>query len=124
MLGLACDAGDADISAFHAMLGAILALRISLSSIVSTVEVVWWMVQLYSKNFVDSLGSPSPSEELVRSRSRTGIRTPYIHRLSRRYLLQESYILIYKPVVVALIALQYIGVGRTGVNAYSIRIKQ
>ena len=38
-------------------------------------------------------------------------------------LLQESYILVYKLVVMGLIAVEYIRVGRTGVNAYSIRKK-
>ena len=38
-------------------------------------------------------------------------------------MLRESYILIYKLVVVGLIAVEYIRVGRTGVNAYVIRIK-
>ena len=36
LLGTACGAGDADALVFHCVLGAILALRISLSSIVST----------------------------------------------------------------------------------------
>ena len=35
----------------------------------------------------------------------------------------ESYILVYKLVVMGLIAVEYIRIGRTGVNAYSIRIK-
>ena len=38
-------------------------------------------------------------------------------------LLQESYILVYKLVVMGLIAVEYIRVGRTDVNANSIRIK-
>ena len=38
-------------------------------------------------------------------------------------MLRESYILVYKVVVIGLIAVEYIRVGRTGVNAYSIRIK-
>ena len=38
-------------------------------------------------------------------------------------MLQESYVLVYKLVVMELIAVEYIRVGRTGVNAYSIRIK-
>ena len=38
-------------------------------------------------------------------------------------LLRESYILIYKLVVTGLIAVEYIRVGRTGINAYSIGIK-
>ena len=38
-------------------------------------------------------------------------------------MLQESYILIYKLVVMGLIAVEYIRVGRIGVNVYSIRIK-
>ena len=36
LLGPACGAGDADAAVFQAVLGAILALRISASSIVST----------------------------------------------------------------------------------------
>ena len=39
------------------------------------------------------------------------------------FVLLESYILVYKLVVMGLIAVEYIRVGRTGVNAYSIRIK-
>ena len=31
--------------------------------------------------------------------------------------------LVYKPLVMGLIVVEYIRVGRTGVNAYSIRIK-
>ena len=38
-------------------------------------------------------------------------------------LLQECYILVYKLVVMKLIVVEYIRVGRTGANAYSIRIK-
>ena len=38
-------------------------------------------------------------------------------------LLWESYILVYKLVVMGLIVVEYIRVGRTGVNVYSIRIK-
>ena len=38
-------------------------------------------------------------------------------------LLRESYILVYELVVMGLIAVGYIRVGRTGVIAYSIRIK-
>ena len=38
-------------------------------------------------------------------------------------MLQESYILACKVVVMGLIAVEYIKVGRTGVNADSIRIK-
>ena len=39
------------------------------------------------------------------------------------YLLREFYILVYKLVVMRLIVVEYIRVGRTGVNAYSITIK-
>ena len=38
-------------------------------------------------------------------------------------MLRESYILVYKLVVMALIAVEYIRVGRTSVNVYLIRIK-
>ena len=38
-------------------------------------------------------------------------------------MLRESYILVYKLVVIGLIVVEYIIVGRTGVNAYTIRIK-
>ena len=38
-------------------------------------------------------------------------------------MLRESYILVYKLVVMGLIVVEYIRVGRTGVNAHSIRIK-
>ena len=38
-------------------------------------------------------------------------------------MLRESRILVYKLVVMELIAVEYIRVGRTDVNAYSIRIK-
>ena len=38
------------------------------------------------------------------------------------WLLREFYILVYKLVVMGLIAVEYIRVGRTGVNAYTIRI--
>ena len=38
-------------------------------------------------------------------------------------MLWDSYILVYKPVVIGLIAVEYIRVGRTGVNAYSMTIK-
>ena len=38
-------------------------------------------------------------------------------------MLQESYVVVYKLVVMGLIAVEYIRIGRTGVNAYSIRIK-
>ena len=38
-------------------------------------------------------------------------------------LLRESYILVYNFVVMELIVVEYIIVGRTGVNAYWIRIK-
>ena len=38
-------------------------------------------------------------------------------------MLRESYILVYDLVVMELIAVEYMTVGRTGVNAYSIRIK-
>ena len=38
------------------------------------------------------------------------------------FVLRESYILVDKLVVMALIAVEYITVGRTGVKAYSIRI--
>ena len=36
LLGPACGAGDADATVFHGVLGPILVLRISLSSIIST----------------------------------------------------------------------------------------
>ena len=38
-------------------------------------------------------------------------------------VLRESYVLVYKLVVMGLIGVEYIRVGRTSVNAYSIRIK-
>ena len=38
-------------------------------------------------------------------------------------VLRESYILVYELVVMGLIAVGYVRVGRTGVIAYSIRIK-
>ena len=38
-------------------------------------------------------------------------------------MLRQSYMLVYKLVVMGLIAVEYIRVGRTGGNAYSIRIK-
>ena len=38
-------------------------------------------------------------------------------------VLRESYVLVYKLVDMGLIAVEYIKVDRTGVNAYSIRIK-
>ena len=49
-------------------------------------EVVWWIVLLHCGNLIDSLGTHSASEELVRCRSRTGIRAPDVYRLSRWYL--------------------------------------
>ena len=38
-------------------------------------------------------------------------------------MLWESYILVHKLVVMGLIVVEYIRVGRTGVNAYTMRIK-
>ena len=38
-------------------------------------------------------------------------------------MLSKSYVVIYKLVVIGLMAVEYIRVGRTGVNAYSIRTK-
>ena len=38
-------------------------------------------------------------------------------------MLRESYVLVYKLVVMGLIAVEYIRLGRTGVNAYLISIK-
>ena len=45
------------------------------------------------------------------------------YKLKSRLLLRESYILVYKLVVIRLAAVEYTRVGRTGVNAYWIRIK-
>ena len=39
------------------------------------------------------------------------------------FLLRESFLLVYKLVVMGVIIVGYIRVGRTGVNAYLIRIK-
>ena len=38
-------------------------------------------------------------------------------------MLRESYILVYKLIVMRLIAVEHVRVGGTGVDAYSMRIK-